>query len=72
MSENMSIKEVARRMGKNPDLIRNGIRQGKFPFGVVVKGQNKDNFHISRAAFEHYMKYGVVPIIIQREDKEES
>ena len=54
-NENMTVKEVAKRMGKSEMFVRIGLRNNSFPFGSAVKGSSTWSYHISKKAFERYM-----------------
>lgn len=66
----MTIAEAARIMKKANSFVRMGLREGRLPFGTAIMTvqPTKDNprgkwdYHISDEAFNHYMKYGKVPI----------
>ncbi len=53
----MEIKKVpviraAQILGKSPQFIRCGLRAGKLPFGIAVKGKGKTySYHISPKLF---------------------
>lgn len=57
----MSVAEAAKRMGKNPEYVRAGLRQQRFSFGTAVQSKSGQwNYHISRASFWQY-QYGYIP-----------
>ena len=57
MSDNISINEAAKRMGKGADFVRNAILQGTMP-GCYTKTKNGVAcFHIPKEAFEDYMTH---------------
>lgn len=73
MKESIPVEEVAKRLGRNVDTIRAGLRQGVFPFGKAYQTTNGQwVFVCSRQAFEHFMQYGEQPlhqyIVIRQED----
>ena len=41
---NVTIKEIAQAIGKEPHYSRLGIRQGIFKFGVAMKMENSNEF----------------------------
>ena len=51
----LTVKETADRMGVPPQLLRMGLQQGKFPFGVAVK-MKRWAYYINRAAFDRWIK----------------
>ena len=59
--DNMTVKEASKIMKKSPDFIKAGLEQKSLPFGVHVK-MKRNEYHISRKAFLHYMQYGNIPI----------
>ena len=56
---NMKVKEVADIMGVSPMYVYVGLQSGRLPFGSAIKNESKWTYHISRAAFERYMAYGI-------------
>lgn len=52
---NMSVREAAKLMGKDPQYIRIAIQKGLVPFGFALKGTgSKFVYYISRKQFEEY------------------
>ena len=43
-------------MGVTGELLREGLKQDKFPFGAAVKMKKRYAYYINPAAFERYMK----------------
>ena len=54
---NMTIKEVARLLGKSEMFVRIGIQRGILPFGVAIKlpGREKYSYHIPPNAVYQYI-----------------
>ncbi len=52
--------DAARYLKTSPDTIREGLRQGVFPFGAAVKakGSTEWTFVILPRALVHYSRYG--------------
>lgn len=69
MDENMKIIEAAKKMGKNPEYVRAGLRSRRLPFGSAVqtKENGQWNYHISTASFWLY-QYGFIPKELKKED----
>lgn len=67
VSENMTIKEVAEKMGRSETWVRNGLQQKRFTFGSAVQNKQSDtwSYHISRASFWLY-QYGYIPKELQK------
>lgn len=52
----MKITEVAKKMGKSPEYVRAGLRDGRLPFGSAVKvSSSKWSYHVSESLFKAYM-----------------
>lgn len=53
----LSVNEAARLMGASPQFVRNGLRQGAFPFGWAFRSQGNRtwSYFISRKKFEEYV-----------------
>lgn len=49
---NVSVPKAAALMGKHQDFVREGLKQGVFPFGYAVKTSGKYSYYISSAKFE--------------------
>lgn len=57
--ETVSVEEVAKCLHRGPDLIKRGIRQGKFPFGVYIAPEKPDQKHayiITKRRFEAWLE----------------
>ena len=55
MSNNMSIKEAAKYMGKSQQFIRIGLQRNHLPFGVAEKLSTKYTYYISPIQFFAYI-----------------
>ena len=55
--KNISVKEVARIMGKHEQFVRIGLQNGTLPFGVAEKlpGSSRYSYHISPKLFFEYI-----------------
>lgn len=53
----ISVTEAARLMGASPQFLRNGLRQGAFPFGWAFRepGNRTWSYYISRKKFEEFI-----------------
>ena len=58
-SLNMTVKEAAEIMDVSPMFVYIGLQSGRLPFGSAIKNSSTWTYHISRAAFEHYMAFGI-------------
>lgn len=74
----MTVKEVAKIMCKSESFVRQGLINRDLPFGTAVQTiepckkypRGIWSYHIVEKAFEHYMKYGNVPVqIIKKEER---
>lgn len=54
----MNIQEAAKLLNKSEQYIRLGLQNERLPFGTAVKTSSKWSYHISKGAFERYMKEG--------------
>lgn len=55
----MSVDEVAGVLHRGTDLIKRGIRQGKFPFGIYIAPEKPDQKHayiITQKRFEAWIE----------------
>ncbi len=57
MSNRLSVEEAAKLMGASPQFVRNGLRQGAFPFGwaFLTPGGKTWSYYISRKKFEEFV-----------------
>jgi len=55
MPKLLPVNDAAARMGVTGDLLREGLKQAKFPFGVAVKMAKRWAYYINPAAFEKFM-----------------
>lgn len=53
--ERITVPEAAAVMGVNPQFLRLGLQQGKFPFGVAVK-RKRWAYYINPVQFREYCK----------------
>jgi hypothetical protein len=54
MKPNMSVREVARKLGVSEQTVRVGLQQKAFPFGIAVKSSTKYTYVIPRDKFEDW------------------
>lgn len=56
--KNMTIKEVAKLLGKSEMFVRIGIQRQLLPFGIAIKlpGRERYSYHISPNAVYEYIK----------------
>lgn len=55
MPKPLSVNDAAKQLGVTGDLLREGLKQDKFPFGVAVMMSKRWAFYINPAAFEKYL-----------------
>ena len=53
--EKLTIKDVARLMGKNEMFVRIGLQRGILPFGVAIKTSSKYSYFINPSQLEEYL-----------------
>lgn len=56
MPKPLTVNEAAKQMGVTGDLLREGLKQEKFPFGAAVKMKKRYAYYINPAAFERFLK----------------
>ena len=56
MPKILLVNDAAKAMGVTGDLLREGLKQDKFAFGVAVKMKRRYAYYINPAAFEQYMR----------------
>ena len=56
MPKPLTVNDAAAQMGVTGELLREGLKQDKFPFGAAVKMKKRYAFYINPAAFEKYMR----------------
>ena len=63
--EKVTPVDAARYLHTSPDTIREGLRQGVFPFGAAIKakGSTEWTFIILPRALVHYAKFGNCEVI---------
>lgn len=54
----MTIKEVAKLLGKSEQFVRMGLQQGLFDFGVAVKMSSRYTYYINQKKLNEYLKEG--------------
>ena len=57
--ETVPVEDVAKALKRGPDLIKRGIRQRKFPFGVYIapeKDNQKHAYIITKRRFEAWLE----------------
>ena len=60
MPKLLLVNDAARQMGVTGDLLREGLKQEKFPFGVAVKMKKRYAYYINPALFEKYLQGDLV------------
>lgn len=55
MPKPLTVNDAAKQMGVTGDLLREALKQDKFPFGVAVKMEKRWAFYINPVAFEKYL-----------------
>lgn len=50
----LSVEEAAKLMGANPQFVRLGLQQNKFPWGYAVKTSSHYTYFIMPNKFEEY------------------
>ena len=70
MSKRITVTEVARIMGKDPQVVREYIKLGLYPFAVAMKreGRKQWDYTIFPAKFEEYIGTGGKPDLSKLED----
>ncbi len=74
----MTVKEASKVMNKSESFIRQGLINKNLPFGTAVQTiapckkypRGLWSYHIVEKAFEYYMQFGNIPIIVGKEKKE--
>ena len=56
MPKPLTVNEAAAQMGITGDLLREALKQDKFPFGVAVRMEKRWAFYINPVAFGLYMR----------------
>ena len=51
----ITIKEVARRLGKSEQFVRIGLQKGILPFGTAVQLSSRYTYHISIKLLNEYL-----------------
>lgn len=55
MSQKITIKEAAEKMGKCQQFVRVGLQRGLLPIGTAVKVKTRWNYYISPKLFDEYV-----------------
>ena len=65
MGNKLTVTDVARIMGKDPQVVREYIKAGLYPFAVAIKreGRTQWDYTIFPAKFEEYIGTGGKPDI---------
>lgn len=72
----LTVKECSEFINKSIQMVRMGLQRGGYKFGTAIqtvppsplRPNGSWDYHIPRAAVEHYMKYGNFPVIIVNGD----
>lgn len=56
MPKLLLVNDAAKQLGITGDLLREGLKQEKFPFGVAVKMKKRYAYYINPALFERYLQ----------------
>lgn len=54
----VNVQEAAQRLNKSEQFIRIGLQRDRLPFGTAVKTSTRWSYHISKEAFEKYLREG--------------
>lgn len=60
MPKLLLVNDAAKQMGVTGGLLREGLKQEKFPFGVAVKMKKRYAYYINPALFEKYLQGDLV------------
>ena len=60
MPKLLLVEDAAKQMGVTGGLLREGLKQEKFPFGVAVKMKKRYAYYINPALFEKYLQGDLV------------
>lgn len=57
-SNNLTIKETAKLLGKSEMFVRIGIQRGLLPFGtaILLPGRQKYSYHIPKSSVYEYLR----------------
>lgn len=69
--ETLTVSECAELIGKSQQSVRIGLQRGFFKFGTAIQTRDSTrtrprgswDYHIPKAAVEHYMRYGNLPVV---------
>lgn len=56
MPKPLSVVEAAARLGVDPQFLRLGLQQGRFPFGTAVKMRKQWSYYINPVQFREYLR----------------
>lgn len=56
MAKFLLVEDAAKQMGVTGGLLREGLKQGKFPFGVAVKMKKRYAYYINPALFTRHLQ----------------
>ena len=62
MPKPLTVNEAAAQMGVTGELLREALKQGKFPFGVAVKMEKRWAYYINPATFDLYLRGELVEL----------
>lgn len=51
----MTVTEAAKKMGINPQALREALKQGRFEFGVAIR-QKRWSYYINERLFNEYLE----------------
>jgi len=70
MKNRITVADVARILGKDPQVVREYIKRGMYPFAAAIKREGKKHwdYTIFPAKFEEYIGTGGKPDISKLED----
>ena len=57
--DKMTPEKAAELLGITPQMIRLGLQQGVFPFGVAIRHKRKYSYDIRPDALRRYMEIGI-------------
>lgn len=71
MGNKLTVTDVARTLGKDPQVVREYIKAGLYPFAVAIKreGRTQWDYTIFPAKFQEYIGTGGKPDISKLQDR---
>ena len=71
MRNKVTVADVARVLGKDPQVVREYIKRGMYPFAVAIKREGKKHwdYTVFAAKFEEYCVTGGKPDISKLQDR---